>query len=79
MSIKPKDIKLSDLSPEQYIAIKEGLRQQIEKAMNSRGVKNDRGDVIPKYAFLKKKNIKRIKKVMALITKDGKKVYIRIF
>lgn len=77
MSIK--EVKLSDLSPEQYIAIKEGLRQQIEKAMNSRGVKNDRGDVIPKYAFLKKKNIKRVKKIMTLMTNDGRKVYIRIF
>jgi hypothetical protein len=74
-----KDIKLSDLSPEQYIAIKEGLRQQIEKAMNSRGVKTERGDVIPKYAFLKKKNVKRIKKIMALTTAQGKKVYVRIF
>lgn len=72
-------IHLSELTPDQRIAIKEGLRQQIEVAMNSRGMKNDRGVVIPKYAFLKKKQIKRVKKLMVLTTAQGKKVYVRIF
>lgn len=68
----------SSLTPEQLAIIKKGLCEQLEASLNYRGVRDHNGKPIVKYAFLKKKQIKRIKALKVYITKNGRKVHFRI-
>lgn len=71
--------KYNSFTPEQIYAIKLGLQEQLETSLNYRGVRDDNGRPILKYAFIKRKHIKRIKSIITYNLKDGRKVYIRIF
>lgn len=71
-------IKNNNLTAEQIKIIKAGLADQIQAGMNYRGVRDDNGKPIPKYAFLKKRHIKKIKYMKIMKTKTGKTVIIRI-
>lgn len=68
-----------EITPEQRKIIKEGIAERIQTAMNYRGVRDHDGRPVVKYAFLKKKHIKRIKLLKVLKMQDGRNMYVRIF
>lgn len=70
---------LNTLTQEQRDIVKKAWAEEIQRAMNDRGVKAPSNTVIPKYAFLKPKHIKRIKFVKTFELKDGRKVHFRLF
>lgn len=70
---------LNTLTPEQREIVKKAWAEEIQRAMNDRGVKAPSNSVIPKYAFLKQKHIKRIKFIKIAELKNGKRVVFRVF
>lgn len=52
---------------------------KLQEALDSRGVKDYKGDLVPRLAFMKKKHIKRVKWQRQYKLKDGRNFYIRVF
>ena len=71
-------LKEHKLTSEQLKIIKAGLAEQLQTGISYRGVRDDNGKPIPKYAFLKKRHIKKIKYMKILRTNDNRMVVIRI-
>lgn len=71
-------LKHKDITPEQLKIIKEGLSQALQESLMSRGVRGENGKVIPKYAFMKKRQIKKMV-IIRTWEVDGRKIYIRMF
>lgn len=71
-------INNNQLTPEQKKIIKAGLAEQIQAGMSYRGVKDNNGKPIPKYAFLKKRHIKKIKYMKISKTNDGRMIVVRV-
>lgn len=72
-------LKSGDLTPEQRKIVKQAIADQLQAGMSYNGVRDVNGKPIAKYAFLKKKHIKRIKFLKVLQMSDGRKMYVRIF
>jgi hypothetical protein len=72
-------IHSSALTPEQRDIVKTGIEEAIQKAMNFRGVRDHEGRPVVKFAFLKKKHIKRIKYMKVVKMSDGRNMYVRVF
>lgn len=71
-------INNNQLTPEQIKIIKAGLADQIQAGINYRGVRDSNGKPIPKYAFLKKRHIKKIKYMRVVKCNNGRTVIFRI-
>lgn len=68
------------LNQEQLDAIKIGLKLQLEGSLNYRGVRDFKtGKPVIKFAFLTKRQVRKIKWQRTYILPNGQKVHIRVF
>ena len=72
------EILKNTLTPEQIKIIKAGLADQIQAGMNCRGVRDNGGKLILKYAFLKKRHIKKVKYMKICKCENDKLVVFRV-
>lgn len=58
---------------------KDILQHLLTESMTFRGMKDDYGRPILRYAFLKKKHLKRVAWQKCYKLKDGRNFYVRVF
>lgn len=52
---------------------------KLQESLQSSGMKDNQGKPISKYAFLKKKHIKRLRWTRSYVLSDGRLFHVRVF